>query len=77
MSYSTTSDLYLENISVLKSWNQKTLVLEQSDLYRVEISLFLIKGNQTLKTYEVCLRYQAEFKKFSVSVKFVLHTKEI
>jgi len=52
-------------------------VLEQSDLYRVEISSFIIKGNQNLKTYEVCLRYQAELNKFAVSVKFVLHTKEI
>jgi len=43
----------------------------------VEISLFLIKGNQTLKTYEVCLIYQVELNKLDVSLKFVLHFKKI
>jgi hypothetical protein len=43
----------------------------------VEISLFVIKENQTLKSYEVFLMYQAELSKFDVTVKFVLHIKEI
>ena len=77
MSYSTYSNPYVETTSVLKSWNKKWPVLEQSDVYRVENSLFIFKGNQTLKTYEVCLRCQAELNKFDVSVKFVLHIKEI
>jgi len=64
-------------MSVFISWNQKIPVLEQSDPYRVEISLFVIKENQTLKTYEVCLMYQAELNKFYVSVKFVLHIKKL
>jgi len=36
-----------------------------------------MKGNQTLKTYEVCLIYQVELNKFYVTVRFDLHIKEI
>jgi len=78
MSYSTTSEPYVENMLILNSWNQKRAVLrEQSEPCRVEIPLFLIKWIQTLKTYEVCLTYHAELNKFDVTVKFVLHIKEI
>jgi len=43
----------------------------------LEIPVFLIKVNQTLKTYEVCVMYRAELNKFDVTVKFVLNIKEI
>jgi hypothetical protein len=64
-------------MSVLIPWNQKIPVLEQSDLCRVETFLLIIEGNQTLKTYEVCLMYQIKLYKFEVTVKFVFHINKI